>query len=139
MRNRHLVWVWLVVFGALCSAAQGGGEKPSSGEAFVGTWTGTWEGAGASGGFNLTLEKDTAGTLTGKVSVTGEPTYTAAFKTLSFDGKKMTAKYDFPPDERGEVVLAASFEGGTATGTWTVREKGSDNEVLAGTWAVAKK
>ncbi len=139
MRNRHLVWLWLVLLGAVCYAAQDGGEKkPSTGEQFVGTWTGTWEGAGASGGFELTLEKDASGAVAGKVSVT-EPAYNAAFKTLAFDGNKMTAKYDFPLNDQAEVVLAATFDGNKCTGTWSAREKASDNEVMAGTWTVTKK
>ncbi len=139
MRDRSCVLLALVLFGATCLGAQTGGDKPPTGEQFVGTWTGTWDGAGSSGGFELTLEKDTNGAVTGRVSVTGEPTYKAAFKTLSFNGNKMTAKYDFPADERGEVALAATFDGHKCTGTWSLREKGSDTEVVAGTWSVTKK
>jgi hypothetical protein len=138
VRNRWCVWLWVFIFGALCSAAQRGREGSSGEQQFLGTWTGTWDGAG-SGGFELTLEQGKDGATIGKVSVTGEPTYKATFKALSFDGKKMSAKYDFPPDEGGEVVLAASFDGSTATGTWSLREKASGNEVAAGTWTVKKK
>jgi hypothetical protein len=138
VRQRTCVWLWLVIFGAMCSAAQRGAEGPSTGEQFVGTWTGTWDGAG-SGGFELTLEKDKDGAVSGRVSVTGEPTYKAAFKALSFDGKKMNAKYDFPPDTGGEVTLAALFDGNTASGTWSLREKASNNEVATGSWTVTKK
>ena len=138
MRNRCCVWLWLVMFGAMCSAAQRGADGSSSGEQFLGTWTGTWDGSG-SGGFELTLEKGKDGAVGGRVSVTGEPTYKATLKALSFDGKKMSAKYDFPPDEGGEVTLAASFDGDTATGTWSLREKANDNEVARGGWTVTRK
>jgi hypothetical protein len=138
VRNRWCVWLCLVIFGAMCSAAQRGAEGSSSGEQFLGTWTGTWDGSG-SGGFELTLEKGKDGAVSGRVSVTGEPTYKATLKALSFDGKKMSAKYDFPPDEGGEVTLSASFDGNTATGTWSLREKANDNEVARGGWTVAKK
>jgi hypothetical protein len=138
VRQRTCVWLWLVIFGAMCSAAQRGAEGPSTGEQFVGTWTGTWDGAD-SGGFELTLEKDKDGAVSGRVSVTGEPTYKAAFKALSFDGKKMNAKYDFPPDTGGEVTLAGLFDGNTASGTWSLREKASNNEVATGSWTVTKK
>lgn len=138
VRNRCCVWLWLLIFGAICSAAQRGAEGTSSGEQFPGTWIGTWDGAG-SGGFEVTLEKGKDGAVSGKVSVTGEPTYKATFKELSFDGKKMSAKYDFPPDEGGEVVLAASFDGNTASGTWSLREKANDNEVAKGSWTVSRK
>ena len=92
-----------------------------------------------SGGFELTLEKGKEGALAGAVSITGEPTYKAALKTVAFDGAKMTAKYDFPPDEAAEVVLAATFEGSSANGTWTVREKASGNEAFSGSWTVKRK
>jgi hypothetical protein len=123
----------VVLFGVIAAAQQRG----IPGEEFVGVWSGTWDGAG-SGGFELTLERMND-TLTGKVSVTGEPTYKAMFKALTFDGKKMTAKYDFPPDDAAEVILNGSFEGARASGTWSVREKASQNEVATGTWTVTKK
>lgn len=138
MQKRWCVWLLVFIFGAMCSAAQRGAEGSSAGESFLGTWTGTWEGAG-SGGFELTLEKGKDGAVVGKVSVTGEPTYKASFKALSFDGNKMSAKYDFPPDEGAEVALAASFDGNTATGTWSLREKANGNEVAKGTWTVTRK
>jgi hypothetical protein len=78
------------------------------------------------------------GPLTGKVSVTGEPEYQATLKTLAFDGKKMTAKYDFPADESAEVLLAATFDGNKATGTWTLRAKAGESEVASGTWTVTR-
>ena len=138
MRIRRCVWLWLFILGATCSAMQRGAEGSRPGEQFLGTWTGTWEGSG-SGTFELTLEKDKSDALGGRVSVTGEPTYKASLKTVSFDGKKMTARYDFPPDEGGQVILAASFDGNTASGTWSLRDKSNDNEVAGGTWTVTRK
>jgi hypothetical protein len=73
------------------------------------------------------------------VSVTGEPTYRAEFKKLSFDGNKMTAAYDFTPDEQGEVIVTATFEGNTAKGTWALRAKADGTEVATGTLNVTKK
>ena len=58
--------------------------------------------------------------------------------TLSFQDNKMSAAYDFAPDERAEVVLAASFEGDGAKGTWSLREKGSVEEGLSGTGTVRR-
>lgn len=109
-----------------------------SGDPYLGTWTGTWEGAG-SGGFELTLEKGKEGVVTGRVSVTGEPTYKASFRTLTIEGKKMSARYDFPPDDRAEVVLSATFDGNAATGTWALQEKAGGNEVANGTWTVKRQ
>src|SRR5258708_7248573 len=140
MRKTRWAWCVLFVAGAACAtAAQRGAEGASKPEPLAGTWSGTWEGAGSGGGFELTLEQGKDGPVTGKVAVTGEPTYKAACKSLSFDGKKMSAKYDFPQDDAIEVVLAASFEGNTATGTWSARDKASDAEVASGTWKVTKK
>ena len=69
----------------------------------------------------------------------GRATYNATFKTMSFEGKKMTAAYDFPPDEQAEVVLVAAFEGDSASGTWVLRAKQDKTEVASGTWKVKKK
>ena len=139
MRKRYCVWLWLFIFGALCSAAQRGAEGASTGEEFVGTWSGSWEGMGASGGFEVTLEKGKDGAVSGGVSVTGEPTYKARFTSLSFDGKKMTAKYDFTPEPAAEVVLTIVFDGNTAKGPWSLREKATGNEAATGSITMTKK
>jgi hypothetical protein len=138
MKSRCVVWLWVVIFGAICSAAQRGADGTKPGEEFIGTWAGTWDGAGT-GGFELTLEKDKAGAIGGTVAVTGDPTYKATLKTLAFDGKKMTASYDFPPDTAAEVRLAATADGNTLKGTWSLREKATGSEVATGGWTVTKK
>jgi hypothetical protein len=127
---------------AIAPAAPGRAQgTTTTGEQFAGTWSGTWDSqdGSASGGFELTLEKIKDGVVAGRVSVTGEPTYKATFKSLSFDGTKMTARYEFPPDQRADVLLVASFEGNKAKGTWSLREKNGDTEVVTGTWTVTKK
>jgi hypothetical protein len=140
VRHQLTVLIALFVFGVVCSAGAGSKQGSTSGEPFVGVWSGTWDGAGGSGGFELTLEKGKEAAVTGKVSVTGEPTYKANFKALAFDGKKMTAKYDFPPAEAdAEVLLETTFDGNSAKGTWSLRAKANDSEVAAGTWSVTKK
>ena len=142
MRNTPWIWCVLFVVGAVClTTAQRGPEAAPKPEQFVGTWSASWEGAGSGGGFEVTLEqaKEKDGPVTGKVSVTGEPTYKATFKSLAFDGKKMTARYDFPADESAEVVLAGTFEDKTATGTWSLRAKAGGDEVVSGTWTVTRK
>src|SRR5262245_28952011 len=102
MRPRLLITTCLLFLAAISSnAQQSSNEVPKE---VLGTWSGGWEGMGQSGGFDLTLEKGKDGGA-GRVAVTGEPTYNATFKTLSFEGKKMTAVYDFPPDETMEVVI----------------------------------
>ena len=141
MRHRFIVLIALFMFSVVATVStQRGTESSSSGEPYVGAWSGTWDGAGGSGGFELTLEKSKDGAVTGRVSVTGEPTYKANFKSLSFDGKKMNAKYDFPPAEAdAEVLLETTFDGNSAKGTWSLHAKANDSEVAAGTWSVTKK
>src|SRR6476646_505176 len=90
------------------------------------------EGAGGSCVFEVTFEKN-PDAVVGKVSVTGEPTYKASFKALAFEGKKMNAKYDFPPNAAdAEVWLTATFDGNRANGTWSLRVKADGSEVAAG-------
>jgi hypothetical protein len=135
-RMSSFVVLVLLVAGAAAAAAQSG--QPPAGDRYVGVWSGSWEGAGGSGGFELTLERDKDKGLIGKVSVTGEPEYKATLKSIAFDGAKMTAKYDFTPEPAAEVVLEATFDGDAATGTWSLREKGGDTEVVSGGWKVKR-
>jgi hypothetical protein len=51
----------------------------------------------------------------------------------------MTAKYDFPPDEAAEVVLATTFDERSAKGTWSLRAKAGNTEVASGTLTVTKQ
>jgi len=135
---RTLIAIGFVICAVLVGSAQQS-DTAKAGEQYAGVWTGSWDGAGAGGGFDLTLEKPKDGPMTGSVSVTGEPSYKATLKTVSFDGAKMTAKYDFTPDDAAEVVLTATFDGGKATGAWSLREKASGNEVAGGGWKVTRK
>jgi hypothetical protein len=138
MRKSWAVSILLIMFG-IVGSAQRGTEGASNGGQFVGTWTGSWDSGTSSGGLELTLEKGKDGIVGGKVSVSGDPTYEAAFKALSFDGNKMTAKYDAPPDASAEVSVTATFEGSKANGTWTAQPRGTDNPPLTGTWTVTKQ
>ena len=135
MRKFFLCLMVLLAGVASIQAQQSGGAAASD---LLGTWTGTWEGAGSSGGFELTLEKGKDGSPTGRVSVTGEPAYKATIRTLAFEGKKMTATYDFPPDESMEVVLAVTFDGNTAKGPWSARQK-AGGEIASGTLTLSRK
>jgi hypothetical protein len=140
MRDRWLSFVSLLLATVVSASAAQQDAKPPAGEQYVGTWNGTWDaGPNGSGGIELTLEKDQKGEMAGRVSVTGEPTYKASFKTLTFEGSKMSATYDFPADERAEVLLSAAFDGDKAAGTWTVRAKGTDLDGLSGTWTVTRR
>lgn len=138
MKQRISIPVVAIVLAIASVAVHATSGTQSNGSQFAGTWSGRWDGDGSGGGFELTIEsKDN--TLSGAVSVTGEPTYKATLKKLSFDGNKMIAAYDFTPDDQAEVVLAATFEGDTAKGTWSLRAKADGAEVARGTWNVTKK
>jgi hypothetical protein len=136
VRKSLTVWLCVLLFGALLSAARQAGDQNTD---RTGTWTGTWEGAGSTGGFELVLEKPKDGALAGKVSVTGEPAYQATLKTVAIEGNKLTGLYDFPITEGVEVSITCTFEGTTCKGTWVVREKATGNAAVDGTWSVAKK
>lgn len=137
MPNRSLLW--LFVFCAVCFAVSTEARQAATGEEYVGTWPGTWDGSG-SGNFELTLEKAKDGGVTGRVAVTTDGgNYKADFTSLSFDGKKMNAKYEFPLDPAAEVAVTAVFEGSTAKGTWSLRPKGQETELIGGSWTVTRK
>jgi hypothetical protein len=109
----------------------------------VGTWTGTWaaaEGDG-NGGLEITIETGKDGALGGQVKATGgESGHTAAFKSLSFDGDKMTGKYDYPLGDGGVIVLEGTFDKASAKGTWVLTPTGQPAGAgPRGTWTVAKK
>jgi hypothetical protein len=113
-------------------------QKGSVPDELAGTWTGTWEGAG-SGGFELVLEKGKEGPAAGRVTVTGEPAYEATFRALTFDGKKMSAAYDFPPESSMEIALDAVFDGGACKGTWVARAKANGEQVATGSFDLKQK
>ena len=130
-------FVLTVAIAVLSIGALAAGQ--SSGEKYLGTWAGTWDGAG-SGDFELTIDQAKDGPLSGRVAVTTDGgNYNANLKTITFDGPKMIAKYDFPLDANAEIVMNATFEGNSAKGTWAMRPKGQDADVAAGTFSVNKK
>jgi hypothetical protein len=106
---------------------------------FQGAWNGTWEGAGSSGRFDITLTKS-GEAWGGKVDV-GQDTgdYTATFSSASFEGDKLKARYEYTPEPQAEIVLEGTFAGSTATGTWSMVQKGGSDSFAAGTWTVKKK
>ena len=118
--------------------APAGATQASTADEYAGKWAGTWDGSG-SGEFELTLEKG-KDAPTGKVVVTTEQgNYAADLKGLSFTGTSMSATYDFPLDPSAEVALAATFDGGKAKGTWSLRSKGQPTELAGGKWTVTKQ
>jgi hypothetical protein len=140
MRRLHTILTMGLVLALGATLVAWPGAQTPAGDQYLGIWSGGWEaGSGGSGGFELTIEKGKDGGLAGKVSVTGEPTYTATLKTLTITGGKMSGKYDFTPDPSLEVTLEATFESSSAKGTWYVRPGSGGADVASGTWSVKKK
>ena len=139
MRRNGWLWsVFAIVVCLLGAASHNEARQTSTAGQYAGTWAGTWDGAG-SGQFEMTLDKGEEG-LTGRVAVTSDGgNYTADLKGVTFDGKKMTASYDFPLDPSSEVAVTGAFEDRAAKGTWSLHAKGQDAEVAGGTWTVTKK
>jgi hypothetical protein len=139
MVGHRLLTLLLVV---VCGTALATGieaRQSSNGEQYTGMWTGTYDGSGT-GQFEMTLDKAKDGAMTGKVNVTTDGgNYSADLKSVSFDGAKMTAKYDFPLDPSAEIVMLATFDGATAKGTWSLHAKGQSDEIAAGGLAFTKK
>jgi hypothetical protein len=138
MQIRSCVGLLLIACSLTFASTPARATQASTGDDYAGKWAGTWDGSG-SGEFELTLEKG-KDALTGKVAVTTEQgNYAADLKGLSFSGKTMSASYDFPLDPNAEVAIAATFDGGKAKGTWSLRPKGQTTELAGGSWTVTKK
>jgi hypothetical protein len=135
MRNRS-IWLTLLLVMSITGNAVAG--QASAGEQYVGMWAGTYDGAGT-GTLELILDRKDGG-IAGKVSATTDGgNYTADLKDVTFEGAKMSAKYDFPLDPSAEVVVTATFDGNTAKGTWSLRPKGQTEEIAGGGLSVTKK
>jgi hypothetical protein len=123
MRQQLVIGLVLLAFGGLVQA-QGEAKRAQVPDEYVGLWAGSWgmtADATDGGSFEMTIEKDKDGAPAGKMTVSGgEGTHSAVFKSLSFDGNKMSASYDYPLGDGGEIVLEATFEKGAGTGTWSL-------------------
>jgi hypothetical protein len=137
----HKVAVVVLLLVGLWAAAQIGVAFAADGDQYVGTWKGTWEGAGAGGRFDLTFARGSDGKIAASVSVgTDMGDYNAKFSTVSVSGDKLAGAYDYPPDAQGEVTIAGSLDAKNATGTWSLGAKGQPGgQAIAGTWKVSKQ
>ena len=138
MSHHRALSALLLVLCWIGSAAPLRARQAPAGEQFVGTWAGTYDGAG-SGTMELMLDKKD-GAIAGKVSAnTDGGNYAVDLKDVKFEGAKMSAKYNFPLDPSAEVVVTATFDGNNAKGTWSLRPKGQTDELAGGGIAVTKK
>ena len=139
MRIRRMSPVLMLAVAWMVTAALTDARQASGGEQYAGMWTGTYDGSGT-GQFEMTLDKGQDGTMTGKVNVTTDGgNYAADLKSVTFEGAKMTARYDFPLDPSAEVVMTTTFEGTSGKGTWSLRAKGQTDEIASGGITIKKK
>ncbi|HEX3912661.1 MAG TPA: hypothetical protein VHW71_04070 [Steroidobacteraceae bacterium] len=140
MRVRKVAVVALILAGAW-AAVQFGIAAAADGDPYVGTWKGTWEGAGGGGRFDLSFARGGDGKLNASVSVGTEMgDYDAKLSTVTLEDDKLTGAYDYPPDPQGEVTLTGSFDPKGAVGTWSLGAKGQQaGQRIAGTWKVSRQ
>ena len=140
MRPHKIAVVVVLMLAIICAAGQRGASA-ADGDQYVGTWKGTWEGAGAGGRFDLTFVKGSDGKLAASVSVgTDMGDYNAKFSTVTVTGDKLAGAYDYPPDPQGEVTITGSFDPKNAIGNWSLGAKGQPGgQAIAGSWKVTKQ
>jgi hypothetical protein len=141
MRLQKIAVSSALLLAIIWAAGQYGVASAADGDQYVGTWKGTWEGAGAGGRFDLTFAKGADGKIAANVSVgTDMGDYNAKFSTVTLTGDKLTGAYDYPPDPQGEVTITGSFDPKNAIGTWSLGAKGQPGgQAIAGTWKVTKQ
>jgi hypothetical protein len=141
MRPQKIAVVSALMLAIIWAAGQWGVASAADGDQYLGTWKGMWEGAGASGRFDMTFSKGSDGKLAASVSVGTEMgDYNAKFSTVTVTGDKLTGAYDYPPDPQGEVTITGSFDPRNAIGTWSLAAKGqAGGQAIAGTWKVTKQ
>ena len=141
MRLHRIAVAAVLMLAIFWTAGQFGVAVAADGDQYIGTWKGTWEGAGAGGRFDLTFTKGSDGKLAASVSVGSDMgDYNAKFSTLTLTGDKLAGAYDYPPDPQGEVTITGSFEPKDAIGTWSLGAKGKPGgQAIAGTWKVTKQ
>ena len=141
MRPQKIAVVAVVMLAIVWAAGQIGAASAADADRYVGTWKGTWEGAGAGGRFDLTFARGSDGKLAASVSVGSDMgDYNAKFSTLTVTGDKLAGAYEYPPDPQGEVTITGSFQPKDAIGTWSLGSKGKPGgQAIAGTWKVTKQ
>jgi len=132
----------LIVVFCTALAAQDSTRPAQDAAGYAGTWAGTWAGGpdGGSGELEITIEKTSTGSLTGKLKATGGASeHIAPFKTLTIDAGTLKARYDYPLGDGGEVALDAAVEASSAKGTWALYPPGQTTEAARGTFVVTRR
>src|ERR1700685_121358 len=93
MRPPKIAVAAAMVLAIIFAAGQFGVAAAAEGDQYVGTWKGTWEGAGAGGRFDLTFTRGSDGKLAASVSVgTDMGDYNAKFSTVTVTGDKLAGR-----------------------------------------------
>jgi hypothetical protein len=139
MRNGWIVCALILV----CSGVGFAQSKSAPDTDYLGVWSGDWVGSGdgaGAGQLEITIEKGKDAGFAGKIKATGGGSdHNAVFTSLTFDGNKMTGKYDYPLGDGGQILLEGAFDGKASKGTWALFPPGQTTDVAHGTWTLAKK
>jgi hypothetical protein len=135
MRKTLLV---LLAVAGLCTAPAAQAQKPSEKD-LIGTWTGRYTGA-SSGAYELTINRDADGKLTGSVSPKPDDgeAYTTPLNTVTFAEGKVTLTC-FDSSGQAEITVEATVEGSSLKGTYVVRARADGSEAERGTLTGTKK
>lgn len=133
---------WLLL-GSIWLGTQVAPAIAADGDAYLGTWSGTWSGENTTGQLQLTLERGSDGNISGSIAVQqdgGGSDYTAKIKNAGFSGDQFTAAYE-PPDGTSEISLKGTFSGQGANGGWVLGAKAqpANPAVATGSWKITKK
>lgn len=143
MRVKLNTAVLLLLVG-VCAGVLAPASRAGDGDQYLGTWPGSWTGAdGASGHFQLELERGGDGKLTGSIAVTqdggGGSDYTSKLKKAAFEGDRFTAAYE-PPDGQSEIQMKGIFGSKGGDGEWSLgaKDQPSSPAVASGAWKIAR-
>jgi hypothetical protein len=123
----------------MCAVAAAQTPSKATEKDLIGTWAGKYAG-GSSGSFELTINRDAEGKLSGSVSPKPDDgeAYTTPLTTVKFaDGKVTITCSD--SSGQADITVEATVEGSSLTGTYAVRAKADGSEAERGTLTATKK
>jgi hypothetical protein len=135
MRKTLLV---LLAVAGLGTAPAAQAQKPTEKD-LIGTWSGRYAGV-SSGAYELTINRDADGKLTGSVSPKPDDgeAYTTPLNSIKFADGKVTM-ICFDSSGNAEITVEATVEGSSLKGTYVVRGRADGSEAERGTLTGAKK
>jgi hypothetical protein len=135
---RKTLFVLLALAG-LCTSAPAAQAPKATEKDLIGTWAGRYTG-GSSGAYELTINRDTDGKLTGSVSPKSDDgeSYTTPLNAIKFADGKVTMTC-FDSSGNAEITVEATVEGSSLKGDYVVRARADGSEVERGTLTGTKK